>query len=210
MAEWVWIEWEKVYEVWKRGMYNFQRDLDVIEVETVYVDYRQEGQYFYGYDWLRNTDAIYRKRLIKDNIIGFLLFTRSTNKGTMRTIELLSEAQTAEERAAVWIAATAFELMGARYNREISKQARILHHAATLFLSERFCIWHHSMKRLVPEVLVSPCLIDHIQVCDAGAIIGLIQTNMDMLQGNYTALLYSSLKEGEKSEHHSVRLTQFH
>ena len=37
----------------------------------------------------------------------------------------------------------------------------------------------------------------------------LIQTNMDMLQGNYTALLYSSLKEGEKSEHHSVRLTQF-
>ena len=62
MAEWVWIVWEKVYELWKRGIYNFQSDLDKIEVEAVYVDYRQEGQYFYGYDWLCNTDAIHRKK----------------------------------------------------------------------------------------------------------------------------------------------------
>ena len=120
---------------------------------------------------------------------------------------MLLEAKTAEERAAVWIAATAFELMDIGYSLETSKQARILNHAATLFLRERFYNWHHAMKKLVPEIMVPPSLIEHIQKCDAETMIGLIQTNMVMLQGNYKVLLYSSLKESETPKQHSVRLT---
>ncbi len=208
MIDWVWLEWEKVYEIWERGMYYFPKDVDKIEAETVHVDYPYEGHYFYGYDWLSTTEAIQRKKLIRDNMTGFLLFTRATNKGTIQTAEMLSEAKTAEERAAIWIAATAFEMMEKGYDGEIRKQARILHHAAVLFLRDRFYVWHHAMKKLVPEIMISPWLINHIENCDAETMIGLIQTNMVLLHGNYKVLLYSSLADGVKPELPSVRFIE--
>ena len=205
MADGKSLDWKDVYESWESGMYYFNKDSDVINIETVHVDYSYEGNYFWGYDWLSNTETIERKKLIQDRTTEFLLFTQPTNKGTIHTIEMLSEAKTAEERAAIWIAATAFELMDPGYERNISKQARILYRSATQFLRDHFYIWHHAMRKLVPEIMISPWLLERVENCDINTMIGIIQTNMVMLQGNYKVLLYSSLLDETIPKGHSVR-----
>lgn len=76
--------------------------------------------------------------MIQTNIAEFLYFTKPTSKGTIQTIKMLSEAIDEEERAAVWIAATAFELQNKHYENGISSLAYQMHDAAREFLQERF------------------------------------------------------------------------
>ena len=206
MTEWKIPEWKEVYEKWKWGRLYIPADVEYIEAEEVHVDYPQEGHDFYGYDWLRKGEAVQRKQLIQDNLSEFLYFTQPTNKGTIHTLRMLSEADNEEERAAIWIAATAFEMRNG-YTSEIGNQAFKLYYSALGFLNETFYLWHHAMKRLVPEILVPYTLIEHIQNCDQEVLIALIQTNMVMLQGSYSALLYTSLGTGVRSEGYSVRLS---
>lgn len=104
------MKWENVYELWQRERYYIPKVLtDHVSVETVFVEYKQNG-YIYGYDWLKAEDAQKRKQLIENNPIEFLHFTKPTNKGTIQTAEMLMEAQSEEELAAIWIAATTKEL----------------------------------------------------------------------------------------------------
>ena len=69
-------------------------------IEKVAVEY-SGGGYFYGYDWLENTEAEQRKKMIQTNVAEILYFTKPTNKGTIQTIEMLSETIDEEERAAI-------------------------------------------------------------------------------------------------------------
>lgn len=200
------MNWEAVYQLWKHGAYYFPQSLtSPLAFEKVFVDYRDSGC-FYGYDCLENTEAAQRKKMIQTNIAEFLYFTKPTNKGTIQTIEMLSEAIDEEERAAIWIAATAFELQNKHYENGISSLAYQMHDAAREFLQERFYIWHHAMKRLVPDIIIPRNVLKRISKADADTVMQLIQMNTLMIKGSYSVLLYSSLKDDVVPERNSVRL----
>lgn len=201
------MKWEEVYQLWKHGAYYFPQSLSTpLPIEKVAVEY-SGGGYFYGYDWLENTEAEQRKKMIQTNVAEFLYFTKPTNKGTIQTIEMLSETIDEEERAAIWIAATAFELQNKHYANDISTFAYQMYNAAWEFLRERFYMWHHAMKRLVPDVLIPHNVLKSMSNMDADTVMKLIQMNTLMIKGSHSVLLYSSLKDDSVPERGSVRLS---
>ena len=196
------IKWENVYELWQAGRYYFPKALtDPVSVETVFVEYKQDG-YIYGYDWLKTEEAQKRKQLIKKNPIEFLYFTKPTNKGTIQTAEMLVEARNEEELAAIWIAATAKELSEYHIGNGVSRYASTLHRAACEFLGTQYFLWHHAMKRLVPDITIPMSVLENIVCKDAEPVMGLIQMNTVFLKSTWNILRYSSLKDGELPESH--------
>lgn len=172
----------------------------MLELSEGMEDAGESGDAYLG-DWvfdLFDDEASSRKELIAENPTQFLYFTKPSNKGTIQTAEMLMEAQDEEERAAVWIGATAFELMGSRYTNECYRYAAVLYNAACGFLRQRCGVWHHAMRRLVPEIMIPNAILDSIRYDQPETVMGLIQTNIVMLRGTHTVLLYSSLKDGER------------
>lgn len=194
------MKWEEAYSLWNYESYSFPEILSTpITAESVFVEYNQGG-YIYGFDWLQNEDTQERKKLIEKNPLEFLYFTKPTNKGTLQTAEMLTDAQSEEELAAIWIAATAKELSEYRCGDSIERYASMLHIAACNFLRPRYYLWHHAMKRLVPEILIPLTVLRNIDCKDAEPVMGLIQMNTVMLKSTWSILRYSSLKEGELPE----------
>ena len=194
------IKWEDAYELWKEGCYSFPKMLtDPVSAETVFAKYERDG-YIYGYDWLESVEAQERKRLIKENPIEFLYFTKPTNKGTIQTAEMLIEARNEEELAAIWIAATAHELSEHMTGNDVRRYAYMLYMAAYEFLKTRYFLWHHAMKRLVPEIMVPSSILSNIICKDAKPVMELIQMNTILLKSTWSLLRYSSLKDGELPE----------
>jgi hypothetical protein len=138
-----------------------------------------------------------KEQLIEKNPTQFLYFTKPTNKGTIQTAEMLMEARNEEELAAIWIAATAKELSEYRVGRNFGYYPHILHMAACEFLGTRYYLWHHAMKRLVPEVMIPSSVLESIVCKDAEPVVGLIQMNTVLLKSTWSILRYSSLKDGE-------------
>ena len=194
------MKWENVYELWRMCGYYFPKVLtEPVSAETVFVEYKQDG-YIYGYDWLEVTEARERKQLIEKNPTQFLYFTKPTNKGTIQTAEMLMKARNEEERAAIWIAATAKELSEYRVGRNLGYYPRVLHMAACEFLRTRYYLWHHAMKRLVPEIMIPSSVLESIVCKDAAPVVGLVQMNTVLQKSTWSILRYSSLKDGEISE----------
>lgn len=191
------MKWEDVYDIWKMGCYYFPKTItDAVSAETVFVEYEGRG-YFYGYDWLENMAAEGRKEVIKNNLTEFMYFTRATNKGTIQTAEMLIEARDEEELAAVWIAATAKELSERGIRNDVGRYADMLYMAACEFLRTRYFLWHHAMKRLVPEIMIPSSVLENIVCKDARPVMGLIQLNTMLLKNTWSILRYSSLKDDE-------------
>lgn len=184
-------------ELWRMCGYHFPKALtEPVSAETVFVEYKQDG-YIYGYDWLEVTEARERKQLIEKNPTQFLYFTKPTNKGTIQTAEMLMKVRNEEERAAIWIAATAKELSEYRGGRNLGYYPRTLHMAACKFLETRYSLWHHAMKRLVPEIMIPSPVLESIVCKGAEPVVGLIQMNTALLKSTWSILRYSSLKDGE-------------
>lgn len=199
------INWEDAYAIWKKGLLFLPKTVSSpVPVETVFVQYEQNGESFFGYDWLENTAAESRKRLIADQPSEFLFFTQPTCKGTIHTAEMLAEARNEEELAAVWIAATAKELS----TYHLGTGTGQLYCAACDFLRERYYLWHHAMRNLVPAIAIPPSVLESVVCNDAEPIMGLIQMNVLLLKNSWSILRYSSLKEGEAPDSCSLRIGQ--
>lgn len=201
------LDWEEVYQSWVYGQYYLPAVLsEPVKGETISVECPEDGCYIYGYDWLNRQGTLERKRLIAEQPTEFLYFTRPTNKGTIHTAQMLIEAKDDAERAAIWIAATAFELKGLTFMGRGKLYAERLYETACEFLKERFELWHYAMRRLVPEIMVPYDLLECIDVKGPETIMHLIQINTLLIQGEYSILCYSSLKEGDTPARISVRL----
>jgi len=199
------MEWAEVYKLWERNAYYFPQSLIFpLEVERVFVEYKQDG-IFYGHDWLENTEAEQRKKTIQTNVSEFLYWTKPANKGTIQTARMLSEALSDEESAAIWIAATTFELKNMHYRNDVSSIAYRMHDAAWSFLQDRFYMWHHAMKKLVPDIMIPYGVIEHISKADNNTVMQLIQINTLMIKGSYKVLLYSSLEGDAELKDYSLR-----
>lgn len=194
------IKWEDAYRLWNDGRYEFPGILSApIIAETIFVEYK-EDDYFYGFDWLQNNMVQERKWLIQKNNLEFLYFTEPSNKGTIQTARMLVEAQSDEECTAVWIAATAKELSECGGENSIWRYSKALYMVACEFLKDYYCLWHHAMKKLVPEIMIPQSILGNIVCKDVKQIIRLIQMNTVLLKSTWSILRYSSLKDGELSE----------
>ena len=196
------MKWEEAYSLWRYGSYNFREILsEVVTATPVFVEFNRDG-YIYGFDWLPNREAQQRRELIEKNPTEFLYCTEPTHKGTIQTAEMLVKAQSEEELAAIWIAATAKELDDGRYGNGIRPYANMLHMAACEFLQTRYRLWHHAMKHLVPEILIPYAVLENIVFKDVAPAMGLIQMNTVLLKNSWEVLEYSSLKDGKRPETH--------
>lgn len=201
------LSWEEAYQSWTYGQYHLPAALSKpMAEETIPVEYHKDGCYIYGYDWLGNEEATNRKKMIRENPMQFLYFAQPTNKGTIHTAQMLVEARDEEERAAIWIAATALELKRLAFIRGGALYAEPLYQAACGFLEKRFALWHYAMRRLVPEIMIPYDLLECIDIKESQTVMHLIQVNTLLLQGAYSILRYSSLEEGRVPEHVSIRL----
>lgn len=199
------MNWEDVYRLWQRNYYRFPEILTApLSAETIFIQYEKDG-YIYGYDWLTVEETEARKKQIIENPIEFLYFTKPSNKGTIQTAQMLMEAKNQEEIAAIWLAATTKELSERNFDNGIWKYASILETAARNFLIDRYKIWHHAMKKLVPEIMIPYNILDNLTCTSVDIVMELIQLNTVLIKNNYQLLLYSSLKEGESAEY-SLRL----
>lgn len=184
-------KWEDVYALWERGAYSYPKALnEPVSVETILME-APPGSEIFGYDWLSIEEVDERRQLIEKNPLQFLYLTPPSHKGTIHTAQMLAEAQSEEELAAIWIAATAQELAerthGSAYNQTFA-----LHAAACSFLAPRFFLWHHSMKRLVPELMIPWSVLESLTCEDARPVMGLIQMNTLLLKSSWRILRYSS------------------
>lgn len=193
------MKWADVYKLWQIGSLYLPASLSApMAPEVVAVDYKREDYLFYGYDWLYNADAQERKRIISHDPVAFMYFTKPSNKGTIMTLQMLTEAKNEEERAAIWIAATTFDLMRRQSIRNYARYAHEMNSAACTFLQEQYrFLWHHAMRNLVPEIMIPYSVLDNMECDGADAVMGLIQTNVMLIMGCYTPLLYSSIGETE-------------
>lgn len=195
------IEWKEVYKLWNYGCYRSPEILKTpVTVERVFINYGNDDDYFYGFDWLTNDDAQETKKQIRQSPVAFLYHTRPTNKGTIQTAEMLASAQNEEELAAIWIAANAKELSQPGYRKDVYRYSDMLCTAACDFLQSRFHLWHHSMKKLVPEIMIPRSVLENMICQNVEPIIGLIQTNIMLLKSTHTILQYSSLKRSKHLE----------
>ncbi len=199
------LTWEQVYSHWKYNCY-FESSIlqNPVIPREIHVEYNRPDEIFYGYDWISNKEHERRKEIISANPIQFLYFTEPTNKGTIHTLRMLVDAKDDEERAAVWICAFAKEVME-NHTGNIFRMADLLWRVSNDFLSERYYMWHHAMRKLVPVVFVKDMLSENVQINTVEPIISLASLNAALILHEYTPTLYSSLDPGKSMEDYTIR-----
>ena len=200
------VSWNEIYKYWSLYASLGPSILNTpISLTEIHVDFTKTGSVFYGYDWLSQDEYNSRKELIEKNLSEFLYFTKATNKGTIHTLQMLMEANDEEERAAIWIYAFAKEISDVQ-GGNIQRYAYQLCNACLDFLSKRYCIWHHAMKKLVPEIFINHNIYLETEFSSVNAIIELARLNAALVRYEYLPVLYSSLKSGERKADYTVRL----
>jgi len=167
-----------------------------------------EGQYLFftsnGYDFLESyTEKLYGDRGTFHHNLQRYLRSDIFHMGCrmpQSMEDMLVNAQDKEEQAAIWIAATAKELSGGKYGTSIWRYADLLETAAWEFLGTRYYLWHHAMKRLVPDIMIPRAVLENITCEDVKPVIGLIQMNTILLKSTWSVLRYTSLKDGDFPE----------
>jgi len=119
-------------------------------------------------------------------------------------LRMLVDAKDEEERAAVWMCAFAKEVME-NHTGNIFRIADQLWKVSNDFLSERYFMWHHAMRKLVPEMFVKDLLSENIQINTVESIIDLASLNAALILHEYTPTLYSSLDLGKTMEDYTIR-----
>lgn len=110
-----------------------------------------------------------------------------------------------EKRAAIWIYSFAKEISERNNSGNISKYAYELCEVSQDFLSQHFYMWHHAMKKLVPEILIRRSIYAETEFNTIDAVIELARLNAAIVLQEYVPILYSSLQHGKEAPDISVR-----
>lgn len=193
------ISWKEIYDYWcLYSMYGPSVLNLPISPTELYVDYSKYDGTFYGYDWLTLKEYESRKTAIENNVANFLYFTQPTNKGTIHTLNMLHNSVSDEERAAIWIYTFAKEISAHHNDGNINRYAHELCNISYSFLSHNFYMWHHAMRKLVPEIFINYNLYSETQFNTVYAVIELARLNAAILLHEYVPIVYTSIKPGEE------------
>ena len=200
------VSWEDVYEYWHlNNMYGPSMLNMSISPTELFVNYSKQDGVFYGYDWLSLNEYKSRKELIKNDVSQFLFFMSPTNKGTVHTLNMLINSISDEERAAIWIYSFAKEISEHNNRGNINRYAHELCNVSRNFLSQHFCMWHHAMKKLVPEIFIGHSIYSDTEFNTINAVIELSRLNAAIVLQEYVPIIYTSLQPGEEVPDISVR-----
>lgn len=162
------IKWEDIWNRWIAYIEIYEPKLrDPIEIKKIYVNYKEKG-YFQGFDWINKKDFQKRVSYVSEKPMEFLYFGSSLNKGTLHTLEMLDEAKdNQEDRAAIWIAAFTKDILESMPHEWRGKGFNILNKVylealCKINLNENYYIWHHAMRRLLPEICISYDLLESL------------------------------------------------
>lgn len=200
------LTWEEVYRYWQASSWNGPSVIkEPVEPVEIHIDWKKSGS-FYGYDWLSRREFEQRKQTIENDLIHFLYFTKSTNKGTIHTLNMLIDAKSDEERAAIWIYSYAKELSDMQIQGDAYRYARQLCSLAWSFLWERFDMWHHAMKKLIPQIFTNHDIFDNTEFESVRTVVELARLNAALVMHEYVPVLYTSLAPGVRQEGYSLRI----
>jgi len=200
------VTWDEVYKQWKLYADCGPTIMNTpISLAEIHISYDNEMEEIYGYDWLRKEYYEQRKEFVEKNPINFLYFIQPTNKGTIHTIRMLVDAHDEEERAAIWLYAFASDILNGYFGK-LGRYASQLQMAAWKFLSKRFYMWHHAMRKLVPEIFINSNIYEDTQFSSINAVIELARLNAALIRYEYVPIVYSSLEPGKKMEDYSLRI----
>lgn len=199
MREFDTVSWKEIYNYWHLYSMHSPSNLNLpVSPTEMHVDFSGHNGSFYGYDWLTHTEYDSRKATIENDITQFLYFTKPTNKGTMHTLNMLINSASDEERAAIWIYAFSKEISDHHSRGNVGQYAYQLCNASWGFLSQHFYMWHHAMKKLVPEIFINYNIYLETEFNTINAVIELARLNAAMVLYEYVPILYTSLKSGEE------------
>jgi len=200
------VSWEEIYDYWRLyGIYGPAILNQPISPMELYIDFSKHDGAFYGYDWLTLEGYNSRKATIENNITQFIYFTKPTNKGTIHTLNMLINSVSDEERAAIWIYSFAKEISDHHNRGNINRYAYQLRNAAQGFLSQHFYMWHHAMKKLVPDIFINHNIYSETEFNTINAVIELARLNAAIILHEYIPILYTSFERGEEAPDISVR-----
>lgn len=188
--------WNDVYFMWNWVKDALGEELDLPpEVQIIPIEWNEEGTEFYGYDWIANRIAEERIDLIHSNLTEFFLSKPTSIKGTMHTAEILNQVQSAEDRAAIWIAATAYNLKD--YRSPVGETCDEFFYAAISHLRQKSVpLWHHAMRSHVPAIHIADILPAYDETFDVPQkVMSCIAINTMLLRQTHKMLLYSSREE---------------
>lgn len=188
--------WKEIYKDW-----GFEADrLPIINEKLVVNEipienFKRPDEALYGLDWIQNELFASRTEGIKENPHGFLLFGDSLNKGTLTTLQYLVMADDQETRAAIWIYAFLRDVLQYRldsWRGDVYRIASAMQSAAFSILREKNLVWHHSMRKLMPEICFSRILLDSIKIEDKSEVMELIALAVDYVIMHYKVAWYDS------------------
>lgn len=190
------ITWENILYYWKKYANIYEPQLTLpINIEKIFVNYDNTG-YFHGYDWIEKNNYQERIKYVSMKTIEFLCFGASLNKGTLHTLELLHKAQECQDDyAAIWLAAFTKDMMNSLPYEWRGKAHTILNKVyieSYIRIKDKYFIWHHAMKKLLPEICFSCEFLDSININSYRQIVELSVISATQILNNYIAVEYDS------------------
>jgi len=190
------ISWAEIYRKWKILSHRMPEVNEKLEVNKVKVNgFTRQGEYFYGWDWIRNEDFEHRTDYVANRTTSFELWGVCLNKGTLCTLKYLAGEESEETRAAIWIYAflrDATEHLVDNWRGKGYEIIRMVEGATLSYLQEKGLEWHHAMKRLLPESCFSQELLNAIRLEEADTVIELAVITADYILSHYKAAEYDS------------------
>lgn len=191
-------EFDEIYGYWKIHASRINKKLlGDLEIESIDFTYELNGEAIKGYDWINKID--YQKRIdfVINKPVQFLLVGEFENKGTLRTVELLDTfKRNNEEIATIWLLAFIKEIEDVLPRNWHGEQYRMIKNIE-IILSERlpraqYYLWHHAMKKLLPEIIFSNFLLESMTLEACSEFIELAVLNISHIVNSYSAVHYDS------------------
>ena len=194
------ISWDKIYSIWERTiLYSFKELSQPITFSKIPIDKANlnNGYYVKGYDWILNTEYDERINYVVNRTNEWLYFGSSLNKGTITTAQYLAEAYDNKELvAAILIYTCTHELYESLPDEWRGNSARLLDSvnlAALIYLHEKGYVWHHAMKKLIPDLFLSHHFLEHIKLENENILIELIAVISTLILKTYSIVYYHTL-----------------
>mgnify|MGYP001064275370 CR=1 FL=1 len=189
--------WEDIWMYWRLYSDSYEPMLqEPINIERIKVNFHENGTYFQGYDWIPKGDYEDRVNYITNKPQLFLYFGQSLNKGTLHTLETLEKAgNNLEDIAAIWLAAFTEDILNLMPVEWRGKGFTILNQVcreSSSRLRDKYPMWHHAMRKLLPEICFSNELLGSINLYSFTQIVELAVIASSQILNRYITVEYDS------------------
>ncbi|QKY70199.1 hypothetical protein [Lentibacillus sp. CBA3610] len=195
------VKWKDIYVNWKLIAGRLAPELlEPVHLEHIKFQYEDTNHSIYGYDWIYKDDYKERINEVTKNSFSFLFFGDSLNKGTLQTADYLIKAKDDSELlAAVWLYSFITDILNdlpENLRGNSFRWLRAVQHGILSKLKDKNMLWHHSMRRLLPEFYFS-YVLDDLEIKGYDSIIELGVINAKLIKNHYVIVLYNSYREGK-------------